>query len=123
MIFNRQFLIFIVGGASSALIDIGIMQTLIWFGINNLLATSVGFFSGLLFNYVFHAKMTFRSEMSFFVALRFCTLAALNYLVTLFLVYVAYDIFHQSALLGKIISLPVVAVNGFILGKLWVFKT
>jgi putative flippase GtrA len=119
---NRQFAIFIAGGVISALIDIGIMQLLILFGFDKILATSVGFFSGLLFNYMFHARMTFKSKSSVYILFRFLIVVSVNYLITITLVYCAYYFLHQSAMLGKIISLPIVALNGFLLSKYWVFK-
>ena len=122
MIFNRQFAVFVVGGALSAFIDIGVMQVLILSGIANLTATTIGFFLGLLFNYTYHSKMTFKAKMSLLFAFRFCFVVAINYLITIFMVFMSYHFFKQSAFIGKAISLPVVAVNGYILSKVWVFK-
>ncbi|WP_061532333.1 GtrA family protein [Collimonas arenae] len=119
---NRQFAIFVMGGVISALIDIGSMQILIVLGADKILATSIGFFSGLLFNYIFHARMTFKSKSSILVLCRFLIVVSANYLITIILVYCSYSIFHQNALLGKIVSLPIVAINGFLLSKYWVFK-
>ena len=45
----------------------------------------------------------------------------LNYLITLFFVALS-EHFLDSIVIGKIASFPVVAVNGFLWGKYWVFK-
>ena len=123
MIINRQFIIFLTGGLMSALIDIFIMQILIGYQVNKLISTSIGFCCGLLFNYAFHANMTFKSRSSFVILFRFFLVVAINYLITILLVYFTYSFFQQNALIGKIISLPIVAINGFFLSKHWVFKT
>jgi len=45
----------------------------------------------------------------------------INYLLTIAMVFFSFSIF-QNALIGKIISLPFVAINGFYLSKRWVFR-
>jgi putative flippase GtrA len=122
MLINRQFLIFITGGLASAVIDIGVMQLLVSLHIPPMLAATTGFFSGLLFNYAFHALFTFRSPTSLAVLSRFLVTVALNYLITMLLVYVSFSLLRIGVLPGKILSLPIVAVNGYLLSKHWVFK-
>lgn len=97
------------------------MQLLISSGVNYLFATSVGFFISFLVNYAYHAKLTFQSASSPSSFVKFCVVVALNYLITLACVYIAYTWF-DALLAGKILSLPVIAVNGFLLGKFWIFK-
>lgn len=121
MILNKQFLVYIAGGFFCAALDIGIMQLLIWFGVNYMLATSVGFFLSFLVNYAYHAKLTFQSTSAASSFVKFSFVVALNYLITLGFVYVAYTCFG-AVLMGKILSLPIIAVNGFLLGKFWIFK-
>jgi putative flippase GtrA len=122
MIINRQFIVFLSGGVISAFIDIITMQILIKYQVDKLISTSAGFCCGLLFNYIFHARMTFKARSSILIMFRFFLVVVINYLITIFLVYLAYSFFHQDPLIGKIISLPIVAVNGFFLSKHWVFK-
>lgn len=121
MILNKQFLVYIGGGLLCAALDISIMQLLIWLGINYLFATSVGFFLSFLVNYFYHAKLTFQSVSTPSSFAKFSVVVALNYLITLGCVYVAHTWFG-APLAGKILSLPVIAVNGFLLGKFWIFK-
>jgi putative flippase GtrA len=54
--------------------------------------------------------------------IRFLAVIGINYLITISFVTVAYSTLG-GALIGKIISLPFVAVNGFLLSKYWVFVT
>lgn len=118
---HRQFGLFLIGGGLSALIDVGLMQGLIIAGVHYLTAASAGFISGLLFNYLFHARLTFRNPMTARSFLRYLTLVGVNYLFTLACIGLAV---HWGALpvIGKLVSLPLVAVNGFLIGKYWIFK-
>jgi len=121
MTLNPQFLVFIAGGALSALVDIGLMQLLIVSQVDPLAATSVGFLAGLLVNYAFHSKVTFKNVMSTKTLVRFLCVVGLNYMLTLALVALSLSFFH-NALVGKLVSLPLVALNGFFLSKHWIFK-
>lgn len=119
---HGQFLVFVSGGALCAVLDIGLMQLLLAGGAGVLWAASAGFLAGLLLNYAFHARLTFRRAQSGATFLRFIAVVALNYLITLACIEAAL-LLHAGALAGKLASLPLVAVNGFLLSKHWIFKT
>ena len=118
---SPQFLVFVAGGGLSAAVDIGLMQLLIWRGADAFLATSTGFVSGLCVNYAFHAKVTFKDAASRSTLWRFLCVVGINYLLTLGLVALSLAL-TAMALPDKLLSLPVVAVNGFFLSKHWIFK-
>lgn len=119
---DAKFLVYLSGGVVSALVDIGIMQWMIAAGVAPLLAASAGFVAGLCVNYVFHSRLTFRNAARGNGSLpRYLSVVALNYLVTLGLVAASLALFHQ-ALPGKLLALPLIAVNGYLLGKHWIFK-
>lgn len=119
---DARFLVYLAGGVVSALVDIGIMEALIGVAVAPLLATSVGFVAGLCFNYLFHSRLTFKNAARSTGSLaRYLSVVALNYLLTLALVAASLALFHQ-ALAGKLLSLPLIAVNGYLLGKHWIFK-
>lgn len=117
---DAKFLVYVTGGVLSALADVGIMQSLIAAAAPPLLAASAGFMAGLCINYLFHSRLTFRDAARASVP-RYLSVVALNYLVTLALVEISLMLFGQ-ALPGKLLSLPLVAVNGYLLGKHWVFR-
>ena len=119
---SRQFLLYLTGGLLSALIDIGILQLMIRAGINPWLSTTAGFFVGLLFNFLFHANLTFRSATSLRSFIQYLVVVGLNYSITLLFIYISYSLMHEGVLPGKIVSLPVIAANGYLLGKYWIFK-
>lgn len=118
---HRQVLVFLIGGGLSALIDVGLMQGLIVAGLDYLVAASVGFLVGLAFNYTFHAMLTFRNPPTARSFVRYLILVAVNYAFTLACVGLAV---YWGALpvVGKLVSLPLIAMNGFLLGKYWIFK-
>jgi putative flippase GtrA len=121
-IFDRSFLLYLAGGVLSALVDIGGMQWLIAVGMAPLLAASIGFLAGLCVNYVFHSRLTFRGGARSSASLpRYLSVVALNYLLTLGMVAASLAMFDQ-ALAGKVLSLPLIAINGYLLGKHWIFK-
>ena len=116
-----QFVVFVSGGVLSAIADIGTMQLLLSAGMSAMGAATAGFAMGLAVNYAFHAKVTFRQLGSGGALGRYLCVVGLNYLLTLVLVALGQAL-AGSPLLGKIASLPVVAANGFLLSKFWVFK-
>lgn len=118
---QRQFLVFIAGGTLSALLDIGVMQILLLLGLAPVAAATLGFAAGLLVNYAFHARVTFQQLACRSNIARYLCVVAANYLITVALVALAQAWLHYP-LAGKLISLPLVAVNGFLLSKYWVFK-
>lgn len=117
----RQVAVFLVGGGLSAVIDVGLMQILIMAGGGYLLAASGGFLAGLLFNYFFHSKVTFQESPSAGSFVRYLTLVAINYAFTLACVALAVAL-GSAPVIGKLVSLPLIAVNGFVIGKYWIFK-
>ncbi len=118
---RRQFLVFVAGGVLCALIDIGLMQLLIGSGVDYRAATTAGFAAGLLVNYAYHAKVTFQAQAGARNFARFLCVVALNYLLTMACVAVSVAV-AGDALPGKLVSLPLVAVNGYLLSKYWIFR-
>lgn len=118
---QRQFLLFVAGGLLTALIDIGLMQLALRAGLPSLTAASIGFVAGLAVNYAFHARVTFARLSQSHSMWRYLVVVGVNYGLTLLLVALAH-VLLDNPLAGKLISLPVVAANGFLLSKFWVFK-
>jgi putative flippase GtrA len=117
----RQFATFVAGGLVCAVADIGLMQLLIAGGGHYASATSAGFGAALLLNYAFHSRVTFAATASPQRFARFLCLVGVNYLLTMACVALAVALV-ANPLFGKIVSLPLVALNGFVLGKYWIFK-
>lgn len=117
----NRFGFFVAIGIFCTAIDIALMQGLIFLGFSYFLAASVGFIAGLLFNFVLHTRVTFGESYSRGALARFLTVVLLNYAITLVCVWLL-EISIGQALVGKLVSLPLVAINGYVLCKRWVYK-
>ena len=91
------------------------------YGASLIVATSTGFFISLVVNYLFHAKFTFTSAARTSSFGKYLIVVAFNYGIALGMVSLAASLL-DSPLTGKILSLPVIAVIGFLAGKHWIFK-
>ena len=120
-LFSRQFAVFLTGGLVCALTDIGLMQLLLQYGLQATLAASAGFAAGLLVNYAFHSRVTFNAAANPANFARYLCVVGVNYLLTIACVAGAEAAF-ANPLAGKLLSLPLVAVNGYLLSKYWIFK-
>jgi len=118
---SRQLAVFLAGGVLSAAVDIGVLQLLLHYGAHFALATTVGFMTGLLVNYAWHSRVTFDTAATPSSFARYLCVVLLNYLLTLGCVALADTVFGMP-LAGKIASLPLIAVNSYLLGKYWIFK-
>ncbi len=117
---TRQFSTYILVGIVCAVIDVGLMQLLIFLGMHYMAATTIGFVTGLLINFLLHTQITFNTRYSHHALLCYLVVVGANYLLTLLVV----ELFHhwlEMAILGKLISLPLIAINGFLLGKNWIY--
>lgn len=118
---SRQFMVFVAGGVLCALIDIGLMQLLLLLGVHYSVAASAGFGTGLLVNYAFHTRVTFGKNANSSNFVRYMCVVGINY--SLMLACVAlFATFFDNPLAGKLISLPIVAINGYLLSKHWIYK-
>jgi putative flippase GtrA len=117
----RQFAVFIAGGLACALVDVGLMQLLIAAGVHFANATTAGFGAGLLVNYGFHSRVTFEAATTPFNFVRYMCVVGINYLLTMACVALSVPLLGNP-LYGKLVSLPLVALNGFVLSKYWIFK-
>lgn len=118
---TRQFAVFLVGGVASALVDIGVMLLMLRAAVPAATAAVVGFGAGLLVNYAFHSRITFQAAASSANFARYLCVVALNCVLTVVCVEAAVSLLG-SPLAGKILSLPLVAVNSFLLGRYWIFR-
>ena len=118
---SRQFGLFVFGGLLCALVDIGLMQLLLHNGLHFTSATTAGFLAGLLVNYAFHSRVTFDAAATPSSFARYLCVVGINYALTLGCVALAQSLAGMP-LAGKLASLPLVSINGYLLGKYWIFK-
>ena len=117
----RRFVLYVSVGVLCAIIDIGLMHLLLRLGIHYLAAATAGFFTGFVVNFALHTRVTFRSSYSHGALARFSAVVVLNYILSVLIVF-AFQKLWLMPLLGKLVSLPLVAVNGFLLSKHWVYR-
>lgn len=113
---------FVIVGLLCAAVDTAVVwaldRQLFPYGI----AVTAGFISGFLLNYVLHARFTFSvARLDASQLLRFVAVVAANYLITLGVVALLHGFAEVDVVIAKLVSLPIVAVNGYWLSKLWVF--
>ncbi|EHK89647.1 GtrA family protein [Aggregatibacter actinomycetemcomitans] len=113
---------FSVGGIS-ALVDIGCLylfsKILLW---NNELSISLAFILGLVFNYFSHTYFTFQEKANVGNLVKYLILVLLNYINTIVLMYFLTELLHIDIIVAKVITLPFIAVNTFVISKVWVYK-
>lgn len=118
---TRQFSVFVGVGIICAVIDVGLMQMLVAIGAPVFSATTAGFLAGLGLNFLLHTRVTFRASYTHAALAKFMLIVLLNYLLTLFCVGLSAN-WLGNALIGKLLSLPLVAANGFLLSRHWVYR-
>lgn len=120
MIF-RQVFFYLIVGLITAGVDVGLVIVLLKFNFHLLTSVSIGYLTGVLFNFFTQAIITFNSNVSGKRLLKYLTVVAINYFLTLIIILVFKKI-GLSPLVGKIFSLPIVAIFGFYLSKKWIYK-
>lgn len=117
---QRQLLVYVGVGLLTAILDVGTLQGLRLLGWSTTTAVTIAFVLALAFNYICHQRYTFAAVHSLPVLLRFLALVGLNYLLTLGCVWLGERLV-ASVLIGKLASMPLVTLTGFVVGKYWVF--
>ena len=117
---QRQVLVYVGVGLLTAVLDVGTLQGLLLVGWSTTGAVTVAFLLALAFNYICHQRYTFSAVHSLPALLRYLGLVGFNYLLTLGCVWLGEQLL-ASVLAGKLVSLPLVTLTGFLLGKYWVF--
>ena len=117
-----RFAVYVLVGMVSAAIDLLTLSLLIEVGIKQLPAVTVAFAAGFIFNIKAHSVFTFNSQLNRKSGIRFTAVVAINYLLTL-IVIETLAIFSLDLFNAKLVSLPIIAVSGFLLGRHWAFKS
>jgi putative flippase GtrA len=117
----RQFIVYIMVGISSAVVDVGLMKLLTMSGVHYLLAANVGFVAGLGANFLMHSRLTFKAKYSHGALARYISVVLINYAITMLCINISHN-WLEMPVLGKVISLPIISLNGFLLSKHWVYK-
>jgi putative flippase GtrA len=117
-----RFAVYVLVGAVSAAIDLLTLSILIEVGIKQWSAVTTAFAAGFIFNIKAHSVFTFNSQLNRKSGIRFTAVVAINYLLTL-IVIETLTIFSVELFSAKLVSLPIIAVTGYLLGRHWAFKS
>lgn len=116
-----KFVVYVIVGSLSAIIDLTTLNILISLNTPQWSAVTIAFIAGFVFNLKTHALFTFASPLTSKSALKFTAVVAINYLLTL-LIIEALTAFSCNLMTAKVVSLPIIAISGFLLGRHWAFK-
>jgi putative flippase GtrA len=117
----RRVIRFACVGLLVSVIDVGVTWGLLALGVRYL-AVSAGFIAGLLASYLLHARVTFSSPLRpAWQIPRFIVLVCVNYLETIGIVYMAVNLLGFPVIVGKIVSLPMIALTSYLFSANWIF--
>ena len=119
---HQRIVRFVIGGGSATLVHYAVMGLLITFGVDAVVATSVGMVVGAVYNYLFQYYRVFRSQRHHLQAL-------MRYGVTVGLYFVSnvalFAFFYRGVGMGIVVSqilvTAVVAVQNYFLYQKFVY--
>ncbi|MCB5306744.1 GtrA family protein [Yersinia massiliensis] len=120
MILSRQFLIYLLIGIISAVVDIIALKISMFHYNEVMLSTLIGYISGLVINYILHSMFTFKTSIAIGKILKYLAVVFINYWITVIIIFISFY-FFKDVIYGKIVSLPIIAVLGYIASKKWIY--
>ena len=115
---------FIAVGLFVTAVDLGLTYLVVQLSGTRVLAVTIGFVAGLLASYVLHAVVSFSAPLAPTTQFpKFLMLVALNYVETIGVVMIATEWFGSSTIVGKLISLPIVATSSYLVSYFWIYAT
>lgn len=123
---HQSLLVFLTVGGLTAVVYFSLFTlTWKWRHWDYKVAVTVSYFIAVTFQFLTNRHITFKSqdENIFSQAIKFSGLLFINYALTLFIVTWTVNTLSVSPYLGMLISLTVTVFTGFLLSRLWVFKT
>jgi putative flippase GtrA len=120
---DNQPLRFLFVGLVVTTIDLGVTWLILILTGTSIFSVTIGFIAGLIASYLLHATISFSAPLSPLIQIpRFLTLIAINYLETISIVLLATKQIGLPTMLGKLASLPVVAITSYLLSKHWIYS-
>lgn len=118
-----QFIKFCIIGAAATIVSYLIFYvTLNFFGINYLVASSLGFCSGVLFGYSFNCKWTFSHNKNQYNALKYWSVYLISLLLSLIFLKIVVDYLGIQPEFANIVSIGLTTITNFVGTKFFVFK-
>lgn len=121
---QKQFVRFCTTGAISAFVDLGTVSLLAAM-LPKEITLTIGFLLGLVVNFSLHHFFTFQQQStpSFAVITKFLLIVVINYLLMLVIVNVVLYFISVPLVVAKIISLPIVTLNGLMASRWFIYPT
>lgn len=121
-VIKKQFIRFCTSGMISAFLDVGTV-TLLATVLPKGITLTMGFLLGLVANFSLHHYYTFQqqSALSFAVITKFLLIVIVNYLLMLTVVNVVLYFIPEQLAVAKIISLPIVTLNGLMASRWFIY--
>lgn len=120
---SQRFIVFCLVGLLSSFLDLLVLYILNLYIFDYLyISVTLAFIAGLVVNYIFHTKITFGTSLEKSNAIKFMSVVLFNYFLTVSVIEISVFAFSLNVVIAKVISLPIIAVSGFLLSKHWVYK-
>lgn len=120
---SGQFARYLLVGGLSAAIDVFVLWILLAAAMARAPAVAVAMVAGMVANYALHRVYTFRTRraLSAGSVTLYVSIVAVNYVLTLAIIEAGLHL-GLSVIWGKIVSLPLIAVSGFLFTRRFVFR-
>lgn len=122
----KQVISFLTVGLLTAVIYFSLFtMTWKWLQIDYKVAVSISYISAAIFQFISNRNVTFKSreENIIYQLSKFIVLLIINYILTLIIVIGLVNKLSVYPYFAILISIGVTVISGFLLSKLWVFKT
>ena len=117
MLLHSEFLRFLIAGSLNTIISY-IVYLLLLYYLPYLLAYSMAYAIGLLFSFYLNAKFVFKVPVTFKKILFYPSIYLVQYLLGLFILYIAVNFFQISEKLSLLISIFITIPITFILNRI-----
>ncbi|MBX4260782.1 GtrA family protein [Clostridium estertheticum] len=120
----KQFIKFGIVGLSNTLISLATYYILIYFGINYIVANTVGFIISVLNAYYWNSKFVFKksSKASLKPLLKTFMAYGTTFLLSTILLVVMVNYLKISNIIAPVLNLIITIPLNFVLNKFWAFK-
>lgn len=121
---REKFFRYLVVGTSTFLFDVGLLYGLVEiFKVHYLIAVTFTWFSATIANYLLNKIWSFKSSASyFFSSLKYVILLGVNYVFTIFMMYILVEIFLFYYVYAKIAIVAAIACWNFFIYKHFIFR-
>lgn len=120
-----QFFKFGLVGISNTLISLAVYYILVAFGVNYILANTMGFLISVINAFFWNYRYVFKDKTETSIPKSFTKVFltyGISFLVSTVLIWFMVDILHISEWIAPLIRLVVTVPLNFVLNKLWAFR-